>query len=91
MEVLLRLHRLTGMETDAHAQRCLGVMAAVLLDGPLNQHRAPNRLDRAGEGGHDPVAEGLHLPAVVGIDRAPKQAEVDPAEILGGIVPEAGE
>jgi hypothetical protein len=39
----------------------------------------------------DAITKGLHLLAAAGVDRAPKQAEMDPAEFLGSVVPEAGE
>jgi hypothetical protein len=83
VEVVTLDHDLAGVDSDADlyfvARRGGVALRQADLDGPC----ASQRLADGGEGDHEPVAERLDLPAVVGGHTAPHDLLMSPQDPVG--------
>jgi hypothetical protein len=86
VEITVLLGHLSGVETDADVDLLTGRGPVALGLLPLDGDRARQRAPRRGEGHHEPVAEGFHLPAPVLGHAAPDQFLMGSQQSMGGVV-----
>jgi len=85
--VALVTDRLTDIQAHSNSDAVDALAIVVTEDGLLDSDRAAHRVDRAGEGDHESVAEVLHLLSAVRARDVTQQAEMHAPQPLGFLIP----